>query len=339
MSADTLTDQHTQIRLAARPDKAPGPEHWRVTHDPVAAPQDGEVTVRTQYISLDPAMRGWLNDARSYIPPVQIDEVMRAGGVGDVIASADPNFAVGDMVVGILGVQTAATLTTKGLTKVDTRLAPAERYLGGLGMPGMTAYFGLLEIGQPKEGDTVVVSAAAGAVGALVGQIAKIKGAARVIGIAGGAEKCAYVVNDLGFDACIDYKNEDVRAALKEHCPDRLDVYFDNVGGAILDDVLMRLNRGARIAICGAISNYNDPANMSGPKNYLQLLINRARMEGFVVFDFAPRYGEAVMAMAGWAQEGRLKFREHVVEGIENFPDALAMLFNGANFGKLVLKV
>jgi len=277
-----------------------------------------------------------MNEGKSYVPPVGIGEVMRAGAVGRVITSRDPNIAVGDHVVGVLGVQEYALAKAKGLTKVDPKLVPLPVYLGTLGMPGMTAYFGLLEIGQPKVGETVVVSGAAGAVGQVVGQIAKIKGC-RAVGIAGGADKCAYL-RSIGFDAAIDYKHEDVKAALKQHCPKGVDVYFDNVGGEILDIVLTQLAMHARIVICGAISQYNE-SKMKGPSNYMSLLVNRAMMKGMVVFDYASRYGEAAREMAGWMAAGQLKTREDVVEGLETFPETLLKLFKGENTGKLVLKV
>jgi NADPH-dependent curcumin reductase CurA len=301
-------------------------------------PGSGEALVRVLYLSLDPAMRGWMNEGRSYIAPVGLGEVMRAGGVGRVVASNDPSLAVGDTVVGMTNVQDYAVVKAKDVTKVDPRLAPLPRYLGALGMPGLTAYFGLLDIGQPKEGETVVVSAAAGAVGAVVGQIAKIKGC-RVIGIAGGPAKCRYVCDDLGFDAWIDYKNEDVRAALARHCPKGIDIYFDNVGGEILDIALSLLARHARVVICGAISQYNNLGSIQGPRNYLSLLINHARMEGFVVFEYAARYPEGVQALAGWMLSGKLKAREDIVEGLETFPETLQKLYRGENFGKLVIKV
>jgi NADPH-dependent curcumin reductase CurA len=281
-------------------------------------------------------MRGWMNEGKSYVPPVGIGEVMRAGAVGRVITSRDSNIAVGDHVVGVLGVQEYAIAKGKGLTKVDPTLVPLPVYLGTLGMPGMTAYFGLLEIGQPKAGETVVVSGAAGAVGQVVGQIAKIKGC-RVVGIAGGADKCAYL-RSIGFDAAIDYKHEDVKAALKQHCPKGVDVYFDNVGGEILDIVLTQLAMHARIVICGAISQYNE-TRMKGPSNYMSLLVNRAMMKGMVVFDYASRYGEAAREMAGWMATGQLKTREDIVAGLETFPETLLKLFKGENTGKLVLKV
>jgi NADPH-dependent curcumin reductase CurA len=288
-------------------------------------------------VSLDPAMRGWMHDVPSYVPPVGIGEVMRAIGVGQVVASRHPDVKEGDYVTGLFGVQESATLSGDAVTVVDHRTAPLATYLNVLGLPGITAYFGLLDIGDPQPGETVVVSGAAGAVGATVGQIAKIKGC-RAVGIAGGPEKCQMLVDELGFDAAVDYKNEDLLPALREKCPDRVDVFFDNVGGEVLDAVLARLARGARIAICGAVSQYNE-SQMRGPANYMALLVRRARMQGFVVFDYADRYGEAAREMAGWMDEGKLKGREHLVDGIETFPDTLLKLFRGENTGKLILQV
>jgi NADPH-dependent curcumin reductase CurA len=325
-----------QFQLAARPIGLPKPDDWSYGEAPVPEPGPGEVLVKLQYISLDPAMRGWMNDTRSYIPPVGIGEVMRALGAGEVIASNDPDVAVGDHVTGLLGVQEFAVASGKAVIKVDTSLAPLPVYLGTLGMPGMTAYFGLLDIGRPQPGETVVVSGAAGAVGGIVGQIAKLKGC-RVVGIAGGAQKCAHAVEDLGFDAMIDYKSEDVDAALREHCPKGVDVYFDNVGGEILDAVLAQLARHARVIICGAISQYNATEPVRGPSNYLSLLVNHASMTGFVVSDYGARYAEGAQEMAGWLAAGKLVSREEVAAGLETFPDTLLRLFSGENTGKLVL--
>ena len=331
-----------QFRLAARPSGLPKATDWQQTSEPVRDIVDGDIVVKTLYLSLDPAMRGWMNEGKSYIRPVGIGEVMRAGGVGVVVASQSPRFAVGDVVSGGIGVQNywvgAADDKSGGFFKIDPRVAPLTTWLNTLGMPGMTGYFGLLEVGQPKAGETVVVSGAAGAVGQTVGQVARHLGC-RVIGIAGGKNKCDFVVNELGFDACIDYKGGDVRAGLKQHCPAGVDIYFDNVGGEILDIVLSRINLKARIVICGAISQYNNTTPIKGPANYLSLLVNRARMEGIVVFDYAPRYPEGVAALATWIRDGSFKSREDVVDGLANFPDALLMLFEGKNFGKLVLKV
>ena len=331
--------KNRQVRLAARPVGLPKPSDWQITDEAVAEPGEGQILVEVSHLSLDPAMRGWMNEGKSYIRPVAIGEVMRAGGAGKVVKSSHPKFAVGDVVTGGFGVQQYALSDGKGVIKVDTRLVPLPVYLGTLGMPGMTAYFGLLDVGKPKEGETVVVSGAAGAVGTVVGQIAKIKGC-RVVGIAGGAEKCRYLVEELNFDAAIDYKGEDVKKGLKDHCPKGIDVYFDNVGGDILDACLARLAMHARIVICGAISQYNATEGVKGPANYMSLLVNRASMTGMVVFDYADRYGEAAREMAGWIKAGRLKTKEDVVEGgIDAFPDTLLKLFRGENFGKLVLKV
>ena len=334
-----------QIRLAARPVGLPNATNWSHTSEPVAEPAEGGVTLKTLALSLDPAMRGWMNEGKSYIPPVGIGEVMRAGGVGVVVASKSDKYAVGDYVSAGFGVQEYITIAQdemkrNGLVKIDLRMGTPTQWLNVLGMPGMTGYFGLMDVGLPKAGETVVVSGAAGAVGQTVGQMAKIKGC-RVVGIAGGAAKCDWVVKELGFDACIDYKAGPgaVRAGLKEHCPKGVDIYFDNVGGEILDDVLAKITRGARIIICGAISQYNNTTAVQGPKNYLSLLVNRARMEGIVVFDYADRYHLAVAEMAGYLKDGRMKSKEDVVVGLNTFPDTLLKLFNGENFGKLVLEV
>jgi NADPH-dependent curcumin reductase CurA len=327
-----------QFRLAARPVGLPKPSDWEYTEEPVAEPGDGEVLVKVLYLSLDPAMRGWMSDARSYIAPVGIGETMRAGGAGEVLASNHPDLAPGDLVTGLLGVQEYAVTHGNAVTKLDVSPAQLPLYLGTLGMPGLTAYFGLLDIGRPAEGETVVVSGAAGAVGGVVGQIAKLKGC-RVVGIAGGAEKCRYVVEDLGFDAAIDYKAGDVAAALREHAPKGIDIYFDNVGGEILDHALAGLARHARVIICGAISQYNVTDEVQGPSNYLSLLVNNASMTGFVIFDYAARYAEGLREMEGWFADGKLVSREDIAEGLENFPDTLLRLFAGKNTGKLVLKL
>jgi NADPH-dependent curcumin reductase len=327
-----------QFRLATRPQGMVGREHFDYVEEPVPELAEGQVLVKTAYISLDPAMRGWMAEGRSYIPPVQIGEVMRAGTVGTVVESKAQKLAVGDHVSGWLGVQEYAVCEENAVFKVDAGEIGLPTYLGALGMPGVTAYFGLLDVGAPKEGETVVVSGAAGAVGSVVGQIAKIKGC-RVVGIAGGPEKCGWIVEELGFDAAIDYKSEDVGEALREQCPEGIDVYFDNVGGEILDAALARLARGARVPLCGAISQYNNLEDVKGPSNYMSLLVNRARMEGFVVLDYMGRAPEAVREMAGWVAEGKLIAREDVVEGFDGFPEALQKLFRGENIGKLVLKV
>jgi NADPH-dependent curcumin reductase len=332
-----MTTNHT-VRLIARPIGEPKTSDFAFADETLPAIADGHVLIKNHFLSLDPAMRGWMNEGKSYIEPVKLGDVMRAGGVGEVLESKNAKFAPGDFVSGMANVQTHCITDGKGWVKVDPKLAPLTTYLNVLGMPGMTAYFGLLEVGQPKAGETVVVSGAAGAVGATVGQVAKIKGC-RVVGIAGGPEKCRIAVEELGFDACIDYKNEDVRVGLKRECPQGVDVYFDNVGGDILDIVLTRINLKARIVICGAISQYNNTTAVKGPANYLSLLVNRARMEGIVVFDWAPRYKEAALEMGGWLAAGKMKSKEHVEAGIDRFPEVLMKLFKGENFGKLVLKV
>ena len=333
-----IPNKNRQFKLAQRPVGMVKRDDFEFVESSIPVPGDGEFLVRILFISLDPAMRGWMNEGKSYIPPVGIGEVMRAGTIGVVVTSNNPAFSAGEHVYGSLGVQEYALSNGKGMTKVDPGLAPLPVYLGTLGMPGMTAYFGILEVGQLKSGDTVVVSGAAGAVGQVVGQIAKIKGCT-VVGIAGGADKCRYITDDLGFDAAIDYKAEDVKEALKRHCPKGIDVYFDNVGGEILDAALSRLAMHARIVICGAISQYNNTEPVRGPANYLSLLVHRASMKGMVVFDYAARYAEAAAEMAGWMRQGKLKTREDIVEGLENFPEALLKLFKGENTGKLVLKV
>ncbi|HEY4809736.1 MAG TPA: NADP-dependent oxidoreductase [Solirubrobacteraceae bacterium] len=334
-----MSPTNHQVRLAARPSGLPKPNDWSFTEEPIPTPSAGEFVVAVSHVSLDPAMRGWMNAGASYIDPVEVGDIMRAGAVGKVIACEHPGFAVGDHVYGAFGVQEYGLSDGNGVTKVDPQLAPLPTYLGTLGMTGMTAYFGLFDTGKLKEGDTVVVSGAAGAVGSVAGQIAKIKDC-RVIGIAGGKEKCAWLTEELGFDVAIDYKTDDVRRALREAAPQGVDVYFDNVGGEILDAVLTRLARGARIVICGAVSQYNATEGVQGPSNYLALLVARASMTGMVVFDYAPRFAEAIRDIAGWMQEGRLVSREHVVDGsVSAFPDALLKLFTGENVGKLVLRL
>ncbi|MGA5820369.1 NADP-dependent oxidoreductase [Kitasatospora sp. NPDC094028] len=334
-----MTSVNRQIRLARRPVGEVRPEDWAHVTEPVPAPGDGEFLGRTRYLSLDPAMRGWLDDRPSYLPPVALGEVMRAGSVVEVVESNHPEFQVGDLVSGGFGTQEYAVSDGRGVIKVDPALAAPSTYLGALGMPGLTAYFGLLEVGALKEGDTVVVSGAAGAVGTIVGQIAKLKGC-RVVGIAGGPEKCALLTEELGFDAAIDYRAEDVRKALHTHVPGGIDVYFDNVGGEILDAALTKLAMRARVVVCGAISQYNNETAVQGPSNYLSLLVRRARMEGFIVFDYARRYPEATRELAGWIGEGLIKVKEHVVDGgVDDFPATLGMLFRGENTGKLVLRV
>jgi NADPH-dependent curcumin reductase CurA len=326
-----------QIRLAARPAGLPRATDWSLTTEEVPRPGSGQFVVAVSHVSVDPAMRGWMNARPSYVPPVEIGAVMRAGAVGRVTASEHPGFAVGDDVYGVFGVQEYAVSDGRGVIKIDTSLAGPSVYLGALGMTGLTAYFGLLDTGRLKEGDTVVVSAAAGAVGSMAGQIARIKGAGRVIGIAGGPEKCRTLTEEFGFDAAIDYRAGHVRRAVREHAPRGVDVYFDNVGGEILDDVLACLARGARVVICGAVSQYNE-TQVRGPANYMMLLVARASMTGMLVFDYQDRYPQAMAELAGWLREGKIVSREHVVHGgVAGFPEALLLLFDGVNTGKLVL--
>ena len=326
-----------QVRLAGRPNGLPRAADWSLTEEEVPAPGPGQFTVAVSHISVDPAMRGWMNAGASYVPPVEIGAVMRAGGVGTVTASEHPGFAVGDDVYGVFGVQEHAVSDGRGVIKIDTSLAAPSTYLGALGMTGLTAYFGLLDTGKLQPGEVVVVSGAAGAVGSIAGQIAKLEGAAKVIGIAGGPEKCRALTEEFGFDAAIDYRAGNVRRALREHAPRGVDVYFDNVGGEILDDVLTRLARGARVVICGAVSQYNE-TQVRGPANYMMLLVARASMTGMLVFDYEDQYPEAMAELAGWLRDGKLVSREHVVHGgVSDFPQTLLMLFDGVNTGKLVL--
>lgn len=331
--------QNRQFRLAKRPFGVPTHDTWEQTTEEVREISEGEILVKVQYISLDPAMRGWMNDAKSYIAPIVLGDVMRADTVGEVIASKNPHFSVGDHVNYAFGVQEYGICNGKGVRKIDTKLAPMAVYLGALGMAGMTGYFGILNVGELKENETVVVSGAAGAVGLVVGQIAKIKNC-KVIGIAGGEEKCKMVVEEFGFDACIDYKNvSNLKKELHKHAPNGVDVYFDNVGGTILDDVLTQIRKKARIVICGAISQYNNTTPIMGPSNYLSLLVNSAKMEGFVIFDFLNEYASGIQQMGIWLNEGKVKTHTQIENGFENFVDTLLMLFEGKNKGKLVLKI
>jgi NADPH-dependent curcumin reductase CurA len=332
-----VTLVNVQCRLAARPTGLPKESDWSLVEEPASESGEGEFRVQVDYLSVDPAMRSWMNPGRSYVPPVELDEVMRAGAIGQVIDSRHPEYAVGEHVYGVFGVQRYAVSDGRGVTRVDTTLAPAPVYLGALGVGGLTAYFGLLEVGKPEPGQTVVVSGAAGSVGGIAGQIARIKGC-RVVGIAGGADKCRWLVDELGFDAAIDYKATDVRAELKMAAPDGVDVFFDNVGGKVLEGVLARLARGARIVLCGAVSQYNATEPQPGPSNYMQLLVARASMTGFVIFDYESRYPEGLTQLASWLRSGELRSHEDIVPGgVEAFPDTLLRLFRGENTGKLVL--
>ncbi|WP_436642998.1 NADP-dependent oxidoreductase [Microbaculum sp. FT89] len=327
------------VRLRSRPVGMVRRDDFEIVDEPARDAGEGEFRVRIEYVSLDPAMRGWIAAGKSYVPPVEIGAVMRGFAAGRVDQSNHPDYKVGDAVAGLLGVQHYAVSKGERCFKVDPTKAPLQRWIGGLGMPGQTAYFGLLEVGKPKPGETVVVSAASGAVGSIVGQIAKIVGC-RAVGIAGGPEKCRYVVEELGFDACADYKGGNLAEELKAACPDGVDVYYENVGGEILDTVLPMMNLFGRIPVCGLISAYNATEPQPGPKNLRSILVNRLTMRGLIVFDFQDRMAEANEKLGQWHAEGRLKMREDVREGgIDAFPDVLNLLYTGGNFGKLVLKL
>jgi NADPH-dependent curcumin reductase len=328
-----------QWLLKSRPSGMVEPSNFELRESHVPEPGDGEFLVRNLYLSLDPAMRAWLTDVRSYVPPVAIGEVMRGGTVGRVIDSRKPGYEQGELVLGAFGWQDYAISDGSGMmpvNKVPEGVSPTMP-LGVLGLTSLTAYFGLKEIAKPKEGETVVISGAAGATGSVAGQLAKHWGC-RVIGIAGGPEKCEWLTTELGFDGAIDYKSENVLARLRELCPKGIDVFWDNVGGAILEAALGSLAMHARIVLCGAISNYNADAP-SGPRNYMNLLVRRARMEGFVVFDYFPRADEAMAALVPLVTEGKIRYREDVREGLENAPAALVDLYTGANRGKLLVKI
>lgn len=328
-----------QILFAKRPQGMPNHENFQFAETELPAIQAGELLVKTLYLSVDPYMRGRMNDAKSYIPPFQVGQVLSGGVVGQVIASHHEKFRPGDFVSGTLPWQDYAISNGAGLHTVNPSHAPVSTALGILGMPGLTAYFGLLEIGQPKAGETVVVSGAAGAVGTIVGQIAKLKGC-YVVGIAGSEEKNAYLRDELGFDVVLNYKTEiNLRKSLRESCPNGIDVYFDNVGGDITDAVMMNLRHGARIALCGQISLYNLEKIDVGPRILSQLLINSALMKGFIVSDYASKTREGIAQLANWLAEGKLKYRENIVEGLENVPDAFLGLFRGDNLGKQLVKV
>ena len=331
--------KNTQILLHARPKGRVELTDFAVKTVDIPELVDGQVLIKIDYISLDPAIRGWMNAGTTYIAGIELGAVIRAFAAGRVFASKNPNFRKGDTVTGLLGAQTYAVSDGRGIEKVNAKKkVPLSWHLGVLGMPGMTAYFGLLARGLPKAGQTVFVSAAAGMVGSLVGQIAKMKGC-RVVGSAGGAAKCAYLINDLGFDVAIDYKNEDLTDALKTACPNGIDVFFDNVGGETLDAGLANLARGARVVICGAVSQYNNTTAIHGPKNYLKIVSARGTMTGLIVFDFLKEYPKAVRDISKWLKHGKLHYQEHIEEGIERFPEVLQMLFTGDNCGKLILRV
>jgi NADPH-dependent curcumin reductase CurA len=330
---------NTAVRLAERPIGEPTNATWSIDSGATPEPQAGQFVVRIEMVSLDPAMRGWLDDRPSYLPPVGIGEVMRANAVGEVIASQHPKYPIGTQVLGAFGVQEYAVSDGAGVTRIDPNLGTPSMYLGVLGTTGMTAYFGLFDRGKPVAGDTVVVSAAAGAVGSVVGQLARISGC-RTVGIAGGADKCEMVVSELGFDAAIDYKTDDLRTAFPSTCPNGIDVYFDNVGGSILNAALANVAMGARVVICGAIAQYNATAPTPGPAFYLNLLVRRATMSGFIVFDYAQQYREARRRLSHWVSTGELIAPETIVTGsVTDFPEVLLKLFRGENTGKLILQI
>jgi NADPH-dependent curcumin reductase len=334
-----MTKSNRVVRLKRRPAGQVAADDFAILDEPLAEPKDGEIRVRIAYVSLDPAMRGWISEGRSYVEPVAVGDVMRAYAAGHVELSRNPRFAVGDAVTGLLGVQSHAVSDGRGVIKVDEQLAPLPSWLGGLGMPGHTAYFGLKHVADVKPGETVVVSAASGAVGQVVGQIAKIEGA-RAVGIAGGPEKCAFITRDLGFDAAVDHKRPDLSDALKAAAPQGIDVDFENVGGEVFDAVLARMNQFGRVALCGLISAYNATEPPPAPRNLRFVLTMRLKVQGFIVFDFAKQYKEATSALLGWYRDGRLKLREDVRDGgLDAFPTVLRQLYTGGNFGKLVLKL
>ncbi len=329
--------QNRQVLLASRPRGAVREDNFRIVAVPLAPPRDGEVLVRNEWLSLDPYMRGRMNEVKSYVPPVQLGEVMVGQTVGEVVESRHPSLQPGDKVLTALGWQAYGTADAGALTRIDPSRAPASYYLGLLGMPGITAWFGLFEIGQPKSGETVVVSAASGAVGSVVGQLAKSRGC-RAVGIAGGEAKCRYVTGELGFDACVDYKAGRLEQDLREACPDGIDVNFENVGGAVLDTALRSMNLQSRVVICGLIAEYN-ATEPYGYKMLRAVLVKRIKIQGMIVFDWKDRYDEALQHLHALYAAGKLKYRESIVDGLDNAPRGLIGLLNGENFGKQLVKL
>ena len=326
--------------LAERPSGLVDESTVRLESEAVPDLADGEALVRVRYLSIDPTIRTWMDDVPSYLPPIQIGEVVRSGGVGEVIDSRSGAYTPGQLLFGMTGWQDYVVVDAgERAMQVLPDGVPPGMAIGILGVTGMTAYFGITDVGQVKAGDVVVVSGAAGATGSAAGQIAKIKGAKKVVGIAGGAEKCAFIVDELGFDDAIDYKNDTVAGRLRKTCPDGIDLYFDNVGGSILNDCLGQLAQRGRVVLCGAISTYNSDGPPPGPSNYLTLLVNRGRMEGFIILDYLDRFPAAQMEVAGWIAEGKIKSSEHIVEGLEHAPDALNLLFSGGNTGKVIVEL
>jgi NADPH-dependent curcumin reductase CurA len=335
-----VAEQNRRLVLAERPSGMVDEHTIRTEQEDVPTAGEGEALARVRYLSIDPTIRTWMDDAPGYLPPIGIGEVIRSGGIAEVIESNTPRYTPGEMLFGMTGWQdyVIADEGARALQSLPAGVSPTAA-LGVLGITGMTAYFGLLDVGRVKEGDTVVVSGAAGATGSTVGQIACIKGAGKVIGIAGGPEKCAWIVRELGFDAAIDYKSQDVAARLREEAPNGVDLYFDNVGGEILDACLSQLAMRGRVVLCGAIANYNAEGRTTGPANYLSLLIRRGRMEGFIILDYLDRFPQGQAEMAGWLASGRIKSAEHVVDGLEHAPDALNLLFTGGNTGKVIVRL
>jgi len=333
-----MSEENRRLILAKRPSGLVDDETVRLAPEPAPVPGDGEALVKVRYLSIDPTIRTWMDDVPSYLPPIQIGEVVRSGGVGEVIESRSDAYQPGQLVFGMTGWQDYVIVDAgeRAMQVLPEGVSPGMA-IGILGVTGMTAYFGITDVGRVAEGDVVVISGAAGATGSAAGQIAKIKGAKKVVGIAGGPQKCAHIVDELGFDEAIDYKNEDVAARLRETCPDGVDLYFDNVGGSILNDCLANIAHRGRVVLCGAISTYNEDGPPPGPSNYLNLLVRRGRMEGFIILDYLDRFPEAQIEMAGWIAEGKIKSSEHIVEGLEKAPDALNLLFSGGNTGKVIV--
>ena len=339
MTDAPVAASHRVIKMATHPDGALEDDDFDLVDERVPEPADGEALVRTLYLSLDPAIRVWMNGIDTYVPGIQVGDVMRAGGLGEVVQSRNAAYTEGDLVFGMMqwSEYCIARAGPDGMMTLP-RQEPITAFLSVLGVTGLTAYFGMFDVAQPKEGETVVVSGAAGAVGSVAGQIGKIIGC-RVVGIAGGPEKCAWITDELGFDAWIDYKSEDVAARLRETCPDGIDVFFDNVGGEILDAVLGQINLHARIALCGAISQYDTAELSPGPRNFINLIPQRGRVEGFILLDYRERFVDAILQLGQWVQEGRIRYAEDIVDGLENAPAAFRRLFTGENTGKLIVKV
>jgi NADPH-dependent curcumin reductase CurA len=335
-----MSESNRRLVLAERPTGMIDESTVRMDEADVPQPGPGEALARVRFLSIDPTIRTWMDDAPGYLPPIGIDEVVRSGGIAEVVQSNCDRYSPGDLLFGVTGWQdyVIADEGERTMQPVPPGVPP-QVALGLFGLTGMTAYFGLLDVGRLKEGDLVVVSGAAGATGSTVGQIAKIKGAGKVIGIAGGPEKCSWIVDELGFSAAIDYKNENVAARLRELAPDGIDLYFDNVGGEILDACLGQLALRGRVVLCGAIATYNDRGSIRGPANYRSLIIRRGRIEGFLILDYFARFPEAQMEMAGWLASGQIKSAEHIVEGLERAPEALNLLFTGGNTGKVIVQV